>query len=157
MNSIVQRHPIACPYGSAQRLLESELTSGEGHRLTWTLHLRSKPETIAMSKDVDVVVSRALDPTHFYQPWNITWTPHDGGPYPTFKGTLTVRADEDWSGAKLELIGSYQPPFGVAGEMFDAVLGSRIAAATARILLDEIGDRLVARYRDEERAKEATT
>jgi len=40
----------------------------------------------------------------------------------------------------LTLEGKYEPPLGVAGKVFDAALGWRIAEATTRLLLKEIGD-----------------
>lgn len=154
MTSIVQRHFITCPYGLAKTFLQAELAPTSGEHLEWLLHVTPPvPAGAEVSKQVDVYVSRSVDPMHFDQPWKVTWAPSHGGPFPTFSGTLTVRADEDWNVAALELAGTYEPPLGPAGKAFDAVLGSRIARSTAKALLAEIGDRIVTRYRDEEAAK----
>jgi hypothetical protein len=68
---------------------------------------------------------------------DIQWAAHDGGLYPVFTGTLTV---EDTGGnfCRLNLDGSYEPPLGFAGQLFDAVIGQRIALAACRQLLDDI-------------------
>jgi len=155
MTHLTERHFIKCPYGLAQLFLQGELTSTDGV-LTWTLHVApDSPHGIDIAKDVDVTVSHAIDPMHFDQPWNVTWTPQGGGPYPTFAGTLTVRADEDWNVAALELDGRYEPPLGIVGKAFDLLLGARLATTTAEALLRDLGDRIVARYKGEEAAKEA--
>lgn len=156
MTTIDQRHFIPCPYGLAKTFLAGELFPTDGERLEWVLHVAPPaPSGIDLSKDVDVYVSRAADPMHFDEPWTVTWTPHGGGPFPTFSGTLTVRADEDWNVAALELSGAYEPPLGPAGKAFDLLLGSRLATATAKALLSQIGDRIVAHYHATEAAKVA--
>jgi hypothetical protein len=92
----------------------------------------------------DLIVERRADLTlnHAraypgYEIMEITWSPHDGGLYPVFHGTLSV---EDVTGnyCRLDLDGKYAPPFGLAGAVFDAVAGHSIAVATARELLDDI-------------------
>lgn len=92
----------------------------------------------------DVTVERRADLTikhsHAYPGYeimDIEWHAHDGGPYPVFRGTLSV---EEVTGnyCRLDLDGKYEPPLGIAGVVFDAVLGHRIAVGAARQLLDEI-------------------
>ena len=92
----------------------------------------------------DVTVERRADLTlkhsHAYPGYeimDIEWHAHDGGPYPVFRGTLSV---EEVTGnyCRLDLDGTYAPPLGIAGVVFDAVLGHRIAVGAARQLLDEI-------------------
>jgi len=147
MTSLLQRQTVPCPYGMARKFLEIELVGGADEpSVRWTLRIGPVPGAFELAKDVDVTVTRGHDPLHFDQPWNLEWTPHAGGPYPSFSGTLTVRADEDWNAARLELIGSYDPPFGPAGLIFDAIAGTRIARATAKTLLADISRRLLARY-----------
>ncbi len=154
MTSIFNRHFIPCPYGLAKSFLQDELFPADSGHLEWLLHLKPPtPKGLDLAKEVDVRVSRAVDPMHFDEPWAVTWEPHGGGPFPSFTGTLTVRADEDWNVAALELSGTYAPPMGAVGAAFDHVLGSRIATGTAKALLSEIGDRLVARYHEVEAAK----
>lgn len=72
-----------------------------------------------------------------YEIMEIKWRAHEGGPYPKFRGTLTV---EDVTGnyCRFDLDGAYEPPLGLAGAVFDHVVGHHIAVAAARQLLDEI-------------------
>jgi len=56
--------------------------------------------------------------------------------FPSFGATLTVRpAGEE---TDLVLDGSYEPPGGVVGALFDRVVGHRLAARTMDGLLDEL-------------------
>ena len=64
---------------------------------------------------------------------------------PDFSGTLRMRING--VGTRLVLDGSYVPPGGRLGSMFDALVGNRIAAATARGLLVRVGDALSDRER----------
>ncbi|HZW53942.1 MAG TPA: hypothetical protein VFF00_07900 [Candidatus Elarobacter sp.] len=64
---------------------------------------------------------------------------------PDFAGTLRFRIDA--GSARLLLDGTYVPPGGVAGALFDRILGNRIADATARDLLERIGNELTERER----------
>ena len=84
--------------------------------------------------------------------FDLHWESASGGPYPTFGGTLTVAEDETYENCRLILEGSYTPPGSVAGAVFDAALGSRIAHATAEELLQRIRKFL----RDTFEASEAT-
>jgi hypothetical protein len=93
---------------------------------------------------------------HFDEPWHIHWKPQ-AGPYPEFDGELTVRADETYESARLELTGSYRPPGGALGAAFDWAAGSRIASATAGALLARLGDEMKSRYEADEQAKPSQT
>jgi hypothetical protein len=76
-----------------------------------------------------------------YRFLDVEWKPKDGGPYPVFHGTLSV-ADEGAGWSRIDLDGTYQPPFGLAGAAFDAAVGHRIAEATASELLSQFRDLL---------------
>ena len=66
----------------------------------------------------------------------ISWLPEGTGVFPAFRGTLMVRSENGTSA--IELDGTYTPPFGAAGQVFDATIGHRIAQATARELLKDL-------------------
>ena len=68
----------------------------------------------------------------------ISWEPEGVGPFPHFNGTVGVEAEETDGTCCLTLDGDYDPPLGVVGDAFDAILGKHIARLTARNLLDEI-------------------
>jgi hypothetical protein len=154
MSTIHQRRYLNCPYHRAKELLgdavQAAATSGDAQLLR--LELPIAPDA-AVGKTVNVRFSRERDPMHFDQPWGVHWEPAGGGLYPTFDGTLTVRADENYESSLLELRGRYDPPLGLVGEAFDAIAGSRIAAATARELLRTIAERIEDRFAADEAAK----
>ena len=157
MTSIKQTLHLDCPYVRAKAYLHDALQAAALSRTPQLLHLSaSLPGTgIELEKGVRVSYQPTVDPFHFDEPWIVDWTPEPGGRYPSFRGTLTVRADEDYTGAILELEGSYAPPMGAMGQVFDAALGRRIAGSTMRRLLSSIGDEMTSRYEREEAAKVA--
>ena len=63
------------------------------------------------------------------------WRPAWHG-FPSFGATLTVRT----VGEETELVleGSYEPPGGVVGRLFDRVVGQKLAARTMDALLDQL-------------------
>ncbi|HEY0383764.1 MAG TPA: hypothetical protein VGC72_16345 [Candidatus Elarobacter sp.] len=65
--------------------------------------------------------------------------------FPDFRGHLRLRIASVET-TLLSLEGSYQPPFGAFGTVFDLVIGRRIARATLRDLLRRLGDAMEQRY-----------
>jgi hypothetical protein len=64
--------------------------------------------------------------------------------FPDFHGMLRLRiASVDQT--RLTLEGTYQPPLGALGQVFDLVIGRRIARATMADLLRRLGDAMEAR------------
>lgn len=68
----------------------------------------------------------------------VSWRPEGTMVFPAFDGTLTLWSEADPSVSYLELDGTYTPPFGAAGQRFDALIGDRIAHATAHKLLNDL-------------------
>ena len=71
-------------------------------------------------------------------PMIVVWRPEGTVALPTFEGTLVARSDGDPRLTRLDLDGVYTPPFGVAGQIFDAAIGKRIAQSTAREFLRDL-------------------
>jgi len=156
MSNLLQRLYLRCPYARARTYLDSALHDLASSGETQVVRLRVPIDLDGqrgLEKDVVVTFGKGEDPLHFDQPWTVHWTPSGGGPYPDFDGTLTVRADEDFGSSMLELSGVYDPPMGVAGAAFDAIVGSRIANATAREFLSRLGRDMEARFASEEAGK----
>jgi hypothetical protein len=156
---IYERLFLKCPYVRAREYLHEALQAAAHGKTPQTLPLTAPlaaaPATL--EKRVLVRYERGRDPLHFDEPWNVYWTPEGGGPYPDFSGQLTVRADESYRAAILELTGDYAPPFGAFGRAFDMVVGTKIASATAKELLREIALRMEERYESEESEKNQAT
>ncbi len=142
---------VNCPYHRARAYLAMGV--GEQIHAGRALTLRAPLAGVELKKDVLVTFTPGTDPMHMDQPWRVHWTPEGGGPYPDFDGELTVRADEDYTSSVLELTGEYLPPGGVLGGTFDYVFGSRVAALTARALLDQLREDFESRYGAEEQLK----
>ncbi len=71
--------------------------------------------------------------------------------FPDFRGALRLRI-ESVETTRLTLEGTYEPPLGPFGRLFDAVIGRRIARATLRDLLARLGEAMEQRE-DEFRAR----
>lgn len=153
MSELLERRFVRCPYHLAQRYLADFVGSriGSAGPLSLTLPLPGAE----LTKSVIVTYDTAVDPMHFDQPWHVHWKP-EAGPYPEFDGELTVRADETYESAQLELKGSYRPPGALAGAAFDHAVGKRIASATAQALLERLAGEMQSRYERDERAKTST-
>ena len=87
---------------------------------------------------VDVQYSLLYDWTRVAPPRGgvaFSWRPAWRG-FPSFGATLTVRP----AGQETELVleGSYEPPGGVVGHLFDRIVGQKLAARTMDALLDEL-------------------
>lgn len=63
--------------------------------------------------------------------------------FPNFSGSIRFRISSP--GTRMVLSGSYEPPFGFAGRIFDDLFGRHIAAATMRDYLDRLANDLEAR------------
>lgn len=153
MSEVYEHRVVACPYKIAREYLAGDMKERAQTQTPITLTLRAPLAGADVTKNVLVTFARSTDPMHFDEPWSVHWTPEDGGPYPDFSGELTVRADEDYTTAILELCGEYKPPGGLLGAAFDRALGAKIASATAKSLLAEIAAGMEGRFRRAEREK----
>ncbi len=85
--------------------------------------------------------------------YRVTWADAGNGPYPVFVGRLSVEPDEDYRTFFLRLTGDYVAPFGLAGALFDAVVGRRVAKVTIATLLLRIADEIEQQFETDERSK----
>jgi hypothetical protein len=149
MAEIHDRVLVECPLEQAADLLTARFARPGGSLVT----IQVPVADVAVAREI--VVSFTPDPEHSrYRRLNLTWAPKGGGPYPTFSGTLAFEAAA--AQTNLALDGNYEPPGGIVGKAFDAVVGRRIAAAGVRALLERIKLDIEADYREEqERAAQA--
>ena len=66
----------------------------------------------------------------------IGWRPEDTSIFPSFNGTL-LAGERGEHECTLTIAGLYDVPGGIAGLLFDVVVGARIARSTVEDLLDE--------------------
>ena len=139
---------VKAPYSVAMDAVIRRLRSKK-HRITLTVPLKKLGlgTNLGLERDVDVafVPLRGHKGERLvYDELHMAWEPSGGGPLPKFRGALKMRPlglDTEF-----ELSGEYEPPFGPVGEVFDAVIGKRIAQATAQALLEMLKVDLEADY-----------
>ena len=136
---------VACPIDRAQAGIEAFFARRSGADGVAHLTLRvpldgiGAPSGLALERAVTVRARRDRDAQNLNDLVRIEWEADGGGPYPRFEGTLVAWVEHDPNETFVELDGTYVPPLGVAGELFDAALGRAMARRTARALLDDIG------------------
>jgi hypothetical protein len=137
MGNIREFTTVACPFDEVPDRLYAHFDGTDA-----VLPLRLRFGDLRVERDVNFhLQTKPAYPG--YRLLDVSWTPKDGGPYPSFSGTLSVAEDgAGWS--RIEIDGSYRPPFGIAGAAFDAAVGQRIAQATASELLAELKRLLLA-------------
>jgi hypothetical protein len=131
MSTVHEFTTVACPFDEVPERLYAHFDGGDA-----VLPLRVRIGDLRVERDVDFhLSSKPAYPG--YKLIDVSWAPKDGGPYPTFAGTLSV-AEDAIGYSRIEIDGTYKPPFGIAGAAFDAAVGNRIAQGTAAELLAEL-------------------
>jgi len=136
---------VQWPNGRVPSYLEwylDQLSGADGNKATLELRIPGDlvgvPGGVTIGRDVTATFAPVGDELNREeQRLSVRWAPKHGGPFPVFAGALKLSA-QPGSHCMLTLEGDYEPPLGLAGDMFDAALGRRIAQATARELLDRI-------------------
>jgi hypothetical protein len=136
MSEIHESLTVLCPFDQVPQAAANYVASLPVKDGKPVVALRVAIADLIVERSADLVLKHARDYPG-YEIMDIEWRAHDGGLYPVFCGTLSV---ENVTGnyCRLDLDGSYVPPLGLAGAVFDAVAGHKIALATARELLDDI-------------------
>jgi hypothetical protein len=151
MSTLVERQIVQAPLASAARLLAAYIAAnpasgGTGARVV--LHAAD------FNRPAIVTIAPAPRPGDMAPRYAVHWEAEGGGPYPVFDGSLTVEGDNDYDSFWLVVDGSYEPPAGLAGKLFDAVVGNRIASTATQNLLVTIRDSVQAVFESEERTKQ---
>ncbi len=85
------------------------------------------------------------DPVRRHDALRISWVPR-WPLFPNFEGLLTVRPSD--SNATLGLEGSYDPPGGSFGKVFDRVIGQQLAMRTMANLMHRLARHIEVRYKN---------
>ena len=149
MSLIEERQLVHAPLASAERLLLAFIASHPGKDDGARLILRAKDFT----KPAIITLKPDHQPGEMTPRFHVHWEAEEGGLYPVFDGTLAVGGDEDYNAFWLLLDGTYVPPGGIVGAVFDAVVGHRIAVATAKSLLGDMSEAIEASIAAEEEKK----
>jgi len=139
---------IKAPYSVAMDAIVRRLRAKK-NRITLLVPFKvfGLPVNLGVEREVEVAfvpLRGYKGEAQLHDELQFTWAPVGGGPYPAFAGTMHMHPQG--SDTEIVLSGEYQPPFGVLGEAFDAVIGKRIAEATAQTLLEELREELEADF-----------
>lgn len=121
---------VDCPFSAVIEFAEESL------RRRPDIRLAAAP---ALGEHANVTARLTDDTTDFsrkHEALLLAWQPRHAI-FPRFEGALTVRPKR--GGAWMRLRGTYEPPLGRLGGVFDALFGRAIARLTLRMLLREIG------------------
>jgi len=135
--------PVNGPLPEVEAILRryAHQLCGEAGSATMTLRVPLDelgiPGGLALERNVVLQISTTRDDAGLNDILAIAWSPVGGGPFPSFSGTL-MAWEEDERTSSIGLDGSYEPPLGAAGRLFDAAAGRRIARATALEFLGKI-------------------
>jgi hypothetical protein len=145
MNEIHEFLTVLIPFDAMPAAAEGYLTSlaeKDGKRIA---PIRVTVADVVVERFVDLTLKHARAYPGF-EIMEIGWGPHDGGPYPTFKGTLSVE-EIGPTFSRIDLDGTYHPPLGIAGQIIDAAVGHHFAVSGARSLLNDIKNGLEAAFK----------
>jgi len=161
MTAVRERVYIEAPYVQAVAAFEHRLglEAGQSEGTCVLALVAPLAEGREVARDVTAATKRVPGTANFTSQYLIAWTAgrtSRGIPTPGFDGTITLRAGEDYDECELELDGRYEPPGGVAGKLFDDVVGRRIAHATLGSLLDGVRQELRAAHERMESGKHGT-
>jgi hypothetical protein len=140
--------PVKAPSGFALAFLNTYVRDRAGVDGDACLPLRYSLTHLAgltLERDVAVRLEYVLQGEDVPATLDIAWEP-DASLFPSFKGAL--RADETGKSSCMLIIdGKYDAPGGMAGQLFDAVLGVRIAQGTLVELLEQFRDAIEVDYK----------
>ena len=157
MSTLKEQLIVSIPFAQAADLTEKFLGDSTSKEGVVTLRLSAPGAGLglagfALAHDVVASFRRHKGPNETIV-FEVHWESADGGPFPVFDGQLTVAQDETYESCRLVIEGAYTPPGKVAGAAFDAVLGSRIASATAKELLERMQSFLQVSFEETELTK----
>ena len=130
--------PVKAPSGFALAFLNTYVRELGGAGSDSILPMRYTVTQLAgltLERDVTVRIDYLPQPDQAPALLYISWEP-DASLFPSFNGMLHADATGERS-CTLSIAGTYDIPGGVAGQLFDAVIGVRIAHGTLEQLLEQ--------------------
>jgi hypothetical protein len=140
--------PVKAPSGFALAFLNTYVSDLGGAKSESTLPMRYTLTQLAgltLERDVNVRVEYDAQPGDAPALLYICWEP-DASLFPSFEGTLRTEPAGE-AACTLSITGTYDAPGGVAGQLFDAVIGVRIAHGTLEHLLAKFRDAIEDDYK----------
>jgi len=159
MSHLERRITIDCPLAQAAARLQSFFArngSPDGDvvhlNLQANVDVPGVPAPVVLQRAVVATIHKNRLPADMTPRYRVEWAPEKPGPFPLFGGELFVDG-ENYESFVLSLSGDYTPPLGLVGKGFDAIVGKRIAEATASNLLERIKSFVESEFTADEAAK----
>jgi hypothetical protein len=140
--------PVQAPSGFAIAFLDTYVRDFGGAGTNSSMPMRYTVTQLAgltLERDVTVRVDYIPKPQDAPAELFLCWDP-DASLFPSFRGALHARPAGERS-CVLSIAGTYEVPGGVAGQLFDAVVGVRIAHGTLEQLLGRFRDAIEEDYK----------
>lgn len=144
MSTIFAIEGVKCPFSATIEMIERLHHSGSEHSVGPFSGLRT-PVICDLSEVRDYT-----DETRAHEALKVHWRANAKLPVPEMNGLLTVRPNGPLT--ELRMAGRYDPPFGVPGRIFDALIGRFVALRTIRRFLTELRLFIEAEWQKERRA-----
>ncbi|MGB6517583.1 MAG: hypothetical protein WBE79_03650 [Candidatus Cybelea sp.] len=107
-------------------------------RLSVPIRMPVKQYGVSIDREVRIEARPVRNPALDAEIMEISWVPEGTAIFPRFDGKLFLTGFGNAEVSYVELDGYYTPPFGAAGQVFDATIGQRIAQTTAREFLADL-------------------
>ena len=143
MTRVTARCDVDCPFSATTEMIE-HLREDSTQRTVGpfsTLRARVQIETMTIRDDTDQ--------TRIHEAIQLRWKAPSQMPLPIMNGLITVRPNGPATELRME--GTYEPPFGVFGRLFDLLIGRFLAQRTLKRFLDELHDFIEQEWHDDPR------
>ena len=130
---------VNCPFSGVIEFAEEALRERESITLSPAAPFKQR---VALATEAAEDIS---DRVRRHDALLIAWKPAIAFLFPDFRGAVTVRPMGH--GAWLRIQGSYEPPLGAIGRVFDALFGRYVAHLTLAHLLDDVARDVECRWR----------
>jgi hypothetical protein len=134
---------VHCPFSAAIEMIKRLHKNGAEHRVGPFSNIRARVQLeIAEVRD-------RTDETRRHEALLLRWQAPSRMPLPVMSGLITVRPNG--LATELRMEGTYVPPLGLLGQLFDRIIGCHIAHRTVNRFLDELRDSVDQEWQKERR------
>lgn len=137
---------VKCPFSATIEFIERLHRTGSDHVIGPLARLRT-PVVCNLHEVRDFT-----DETRIHEALVLHWKARANIPVPEMNGLLTVRPNGPLTQLRME--GQYEPPLGLPGRLFDALVGRHIARRTISLFLAELRTFIEAEW-EKERVSDA--
>ena len=143
MTSIVRAERVAdCPFSIAAEYVANFLKRDTGEAGRFIVHLGVLRRRVSISFGVHYDVG---DYAHGHNEIHFTWRARSRW-LPDLTGVVHLGI-ASYNETQIVLAGTYEPPLGLLGGLFDAAIGGRFAAATAHDFIERVARSIEAEER----------